>query len=353
MSKFDEVRVESAATSTPVVGGPRAIAPGIVAVAVIAAVATALGDRLPNVGAPVIAIICGMAIALMKKPPARFRAGIAFSSKKVLQAAVVIMGFDLSLGRVLSTGAKSLPVLLGTLLAALGMAWLAGRILRVRGDARTLIGIGTAICGASAIAAADAVIDAEEADVSYAIATIFTFNVVAVLLYPTIGHALGLSQHAFGLWTGTAVNDLSSVVAASSVYGHSAASYGVIVKLTRTLAIVPICLALVAVRGWRRERPVEDGSGARVDLRRIVPVFIIAFVAAVALNTIGLVPAGWHTGLSHLSIWMITAALAAIGLSTDVGDIRRAGPRPLFLGAILWVTVGIASLGLQALTGTL
>lgn len=352
MATLDDVQSKSSTTAP----GPRglpAIAPGLAAVAVVAAVATVVGDRLPSVGAPVIAIVCGMAIALVKKPPSVLRGGIVFSSKKVLQAAVVIMGFDLSLGRVVSTGAKSLPVLVGTLLAALGMAWLAGRFLRVRGDSRTLIGIGTAICGASAIAAADAVIDAEEADVSYAIATIFTFNVVAVLLYPTVGHALGLSQHSFGLWTGTAVNDLSSVVAASSVYGHSAASYGVIVKLTRTLAIIPICLALVAVRGWRRERSVEGGAGTRVDLRRIVPVFIVAFVAAVALNTIGLVPGGWHAGLSHLSIWMITAALAAIGLSTDVGDIRRAGPRPLLLGAILWVTVGVASLGLQALTGTL
>ena len=246
-----------------------------------------------------------------------------------------------------------MPVLLGTLAAALGMAWVAGRLLGLRGDTRTLIGVGTAICGASAIAATDAVIGADEADVSYSIATIFTFDVIAVLLYPAIGHVLGLSQHSFGLWAGTAINDLSSVVAASTIYGHAAASYGVIVKLTRTLAIIPICLCLAAVRGRREKDATERPVARGVDVRRIVPVFIAAFIAAVAANTIGLVPATWHHGLSDLSTWMITAALAAIGLSTDVHHVRRAGLRPLALGAVLWVTVALTSLGLQALTGTL
>jgi len=327
----------------------RAVAPGAAAAAAVAVAATALGSLVPVVGAPVIAIVCGMAISVARGPSARLRPGIVFTSKQVLQASIVVLGTGLSLGQVFSTGARSLPVLAGTLVVTLAMAWLAGRWLGLRADTRTLIGVGTAICGASAIAATDAVIDADEADVSYAIATIFTFNVVAVLLYPTLGHALGFSQHTFGLWAGTAINDLSSVVAASAVYGHTAASYGVIVKLTRTLAIIPICLGLAALRGSRRRGPM----GGRIGFRRILPLFILGFVVAVAANTIGLIPGGWHRGLSDASTWMITAALAAIGLSTDVRHIRRAGLRPLALGAILWVTVGLASLGLQAVTGTL
>jgi uncharacterized integral membrane protein (TIGR00698 family) len=330
-----------------------ALAPGLGCAAAVAAVATVLGSRLPVVGAPVIAIVTGIGIAVIRKPSARLKPGIAFTSRKVLQGSIVLMGLGLSVGQVLSTGARSLPVLVGTLVAALVMAWAAGRVLGLRGDTRTLIGVGTAICGASAIAATDAVIDADEADVSYSIATIFTFNVVAVLLFPTLGHALGLSQHSFGLWAGTAVNDLSSVVAAATIYGHAAASYGVIVKLTRTLAIIPICLGLAAIRGRRGNDGIEAPIARRVSLHRILPVFIVAFLAAVAVNTIGLVPAGWQHGLSDLSTWMITAALAAIGMSTDVHHIRRAGLRPLALGAVLWVTVGLTSLGLQALTGTL
>ncbi len=329
-----------------------AIAPGLAASAAIAAVATVLGSRAPVVGAPVIAIVIGVVIAVVRRPSSRLRPGMTFTSKKVLQASIVVMGTGLSLGQVVSTGARSLPVLVGTLVVALLMAFVAGRALGLRRDVATLIGVGTAICGASAIAATDAVIDADEADVSYAIATIFTLNVVAVLLYPTFGHLLGFSQHTFGLWAGTAINDLSSVVAASTIYGHAAASYGVIVKLTRTLAITPIALGLAAWRSSRR--PAGTGRPTRrLQIRKVFPMFIVVFVGAVAANTAGFVPSHWHAPLADVATWMITAALAAIGLSTDLGHIRRAGLRPIALGAILWATVGLASLGLQALTGTL
>jgi uncharacterized integral membrane protein (TIGR00698 family) len=330
----------------------RVLLPGVGCAVAVAALATLLGGLAPVVGAPVFAVLAGLAVAVLRKPPARLRPGLAFTARKVLQGSIVLMGLGLSLGQVLTTGARSLPVLLGTLAAALVMARVAGRFLHLRGNLRTLIGVGTAICGASAIAATEAVIGAAEADVSYAIATIFTFNVAAVLLFPALGHALGLSQHAFGLWAGTAINDLSSVVAAATIYGHAAASYGVIVKLTRTLAIVPICLGLAAVRRWRGKDVAGGPAARRISVRGIVPVFIAAFIAAVAVNTIGLVPEAWHHGLSVLSTWMITAALGAIGLSTDVRGIRRAGLRPLALGAVLWVTVALTSLGLQALTGT-
>ncbi len=333
--------------------GFQRLLPGGSVIAGVTVVATLLGGLVPVIGSPVIGILLGIAISLVRSPPACLKPGIAFASKKVLQGAIIVLGTGLSLGRVLSTGSSSLPVLLGTLIVALGMAWLAGRLLGLPADLRTLIGVGTAICGASAIAATDAVIRADEADVSYAIATIFTFNVVAVLLYPSLGHAFGFSQHTFGLWAGTAINDLSSVVAASTTYGHAAASYGVIVKLTRTLAILPICLGLATLRGWRRAKPAEGPSGRRINLRRILPLFIVVFTVAVVANTIGLIPAAWHHPLAEVSTWMITAALVAVGLSTDIGHIRRAGFRPLALGAILWLTVGLTSLGLQALTGTL
>jgi uncharacterized integral membrane protein (TIGR00698 family) len=339
-----------AATRT---GGRRvsALAPGLCVTALVAAVATWLGGLAPLVGGPVIAIVSGIAVSVVRRPAARLKPGISFVSKKVLQGSIVMLGFGLSLGQVVSTGARSLPVLLGTLGAAFAMAGLAGRLLRLPTDLRTLIGVGTAVCGASAIAATDAVIDADEADVGYAIATIFTFNVVAVLVYPSLGHAFGFSQHTFGLWAGTAINDLSSVVAASTIYGHAAASYGVVVKLTRTLAIIPICLAIAASRRGHREEAAEEPLGSRFDWRRIFPFFIAVFVAAVAVNTVGLIPLGWHRPLSDLANWMITAALGAIGLSTDTRRIRRAGVRPLVLGAVLWLTVGLSSLGLQGITG--
>ena len=311
--------------------------------------ATLAGAAVPSLGAPLFAIIAGATLALTGRVPARLEPGVAFASKRVLQASVVLLGTGLSFHQVAATGGSSLPVLLGTLAVALVLAPLLGRALGLGRDLRTLIGVGTAICGASAIAATDSVIDAEESDVSYAIATIFVFNVVAVITFPLIGHALGLSQRSFGLWAGTAVNDLSSVVAASTTYGHVAASQAVIVKLTRTLAIVPVALALAALR-----RPAAGATPATGKARRaagLVPPFLVLFLVAVTADTAGLVPARVAHDLSHLATWMITAALAAVGLSTRPDRIRRAGVRPLALGALLWVAVAGSSLALQAVTG--
>jgi uncharacterized integral membrane protein (TIGR00698 family) len=271
----------------------------------------------------------------------------------VLQGSIVVLGTGLSFHQVVTTGASSLPVLLGTLFIALLGAALIGRWLSIGRDLRTLIGVGTGICGASAIAATNAVISASEADVSYAIATIFTFNVVAVLTFPAIGHLLSLTPGQFGLWTGTAINDLSSVVAASSVFGHGATSYAVVVKLTRTLMIIPISvgLAIWRSRQTRLRELTTAGGHARGKLGEILPLFIGWFLLAVTLDTFGLIPASWHGSLSDGAQVMITIALAAIGLSTNVRDIRRAGLKPLAMGAMLWVLVAVSSLGLQFITG--
>ena len=330
-----------------------ALVPGLVPVAALTAVATVLGHLVPVVGAPVFAVLGGIGIALVRPPADRARPGLSFAAKTVLKASIVVLGTGLSFHEVLTIGGSSLPVLLGTLVVALLGAVALGRVLGVARDLRTLIGVGTGICGASAIAATDAVISASEADVSYAIATIFTFNVAAVLTFPTIGHALGLSPHAFGLWAGTAVNDLSSVVAASTIFGHGAATYAVVVKLTRTLMIIPIAIGLSTWRRNAAHRRVTTGEpGVTRGLRHVVPVFIGWFLVAVTLNTVGLLPTGWHQPLSATAEGMITMALGAIGLSTRPRDIRHAGFRPLALGAILWVLVATTSLALQALTGT-
>ena len=266
----------------------------------------------------------------------------------------MVLGTGLSLHQVFSTGVSSLPVLLGSLAVALVGAAFLGRALSIDRDLRTLIGVGTGICGASAIAATDAVIAASEADVSYAISTIFTFNVIAVVTFPTLGHLIGLSPHSFGLWAGTAINDMSSVVAASSIFGHGATSYAVVVKLTRTLMIIPICLGLGVWRSRQfRSRDIAMGNPPRHIVRSVVPMFIAWFLLAVVLNSAGLVPSSWHGSLSGLAEVMITVALGAIGLSTNVKDIKQTGFKPLALGAILWILVAGTSLGLQAVTGSL
>ncbi len=322
----------------------RRLWPGAALAGAVAVVADAVSAHWPVAGAPLVALILGVLWALGGRVGEFTRPGINAVTRPALQLAVVALGASLSWGEVLSTGVQSLPVLVGTLLVALAATPLLGRLVGVRGDLRTLIGVGTAICGASAIAATDTVIEAPERDVAYAVATIFTFNVAAVLLFPPLGHLLHLPGRAFGLWSGTAVNDVSSVVAASAAYGHGASSYAVVVKLTRTLAIVPLTLAL----GWRRHRDSESHWAVRAG--RAVPRFLPWFLLAVTLHSVGLLPRDLTSVLAVTASLLIAVALAGVGLSTEIAEIRRAGLRPLALGGALWVVVATSSLLLQGLT---
>lgn len=332
--------------------------PGLLVVLVLAGAAVPLGRLMPVVGGPVFGIVLGVLAGVIVPAlrAGRCRPGYDFASKNLLQLSIVVLGTGLSLQQVVRVGGSSLPVMLGTLAVALGGAWLFGRLLGVRGDTQTLIGVGTGICGASAIAAATAAIGAKRSSVAYALATIFTFNVMAVLLFPPLGHLLGLSADSFGLWAGTAINDTSSVVAAGYAYSQQAGDQALVVKLTRSLMLVPIVLGLVILK-TRREAKLETDSSAGVTKslpwRRMVPLFLLGFIAAAGLRSAGLVPNAWQSNLSLLGTFLITSALVAIGLSLRPSELRSAGIRPLLLGAILWISVALTSLGLQWVTGTL
>ncbi|WP_298229960.1 putative sulfate exporter family transporter [Gryllotalpicola sp.] len=345
--------------------------PGLALAAAIAAVATLVGAFVPLVGSAVPAIVIGVAVRLAARPGASFGAGISFAGRRVLQGAVVILGLQLSIGEAARVGLESLPVMLGTLAICLVAAWLLGRWLGVVGDLRTLIGVGTGICGASAISAVAPIIGAASADIAYAVSTIFLFNIAAVIVFPLVGHLLGMSQHAFGLFAGTAVNDTSSVVAAATTYGQDAANYAVVVKLVRTLMIIPVSVGLAAWVDRARLRtsapptgpssPTLASSGVApapprrltwLGVLRLVPWFLVGFAVAALVNSTGVIPTMWHPGIVAVSQFLIATALAAIGLSTDIGALRRAGVKPLLLGGVLWLVVSLSSLGLQwATTG--
>ena len=311
------------------------------AVAVVAAVC---GHFAPIVGAPVFAILLGAAIATIRTPGPALRPGITFASKQLLQWSIVLLGFHLSVMQIVQGGLQSLPVMLGTLAIVLVLAYFVGKLLGLDRDIRRLVGVGTAICGGSAIAAVSSVIEADQADVAYSLGVVFLFNVVAVLIFPAIGHLMALSQHAFGLWAGTAINDTSSVVAAAFSYGHDAGNDAVIVKLTRTTLIVPI----VVFYGWRKIQEARAGAQG-INWRAIIPWFILYFLLAAAINSFGLIPAVAQGPLQQLALFSITVALAGVGLGTDINKIRAAGVRPLVLGAILWAAIALSSLGLARL----
>ena len=320
---------------------------GVLVVLATTAVAEPLGLLLPMIGAPALALLLGMAVRLRYAPDTSARVVIRFASSNVLKGAVVVLGATFGLGEVAHIGRSSLPLMLGTLVIALAAAWLVGRALGVDSNLQTLVGVGTAICGASAIGAVSGVIGAVESEIAYAISTIFVFNVAAVLLFPPLGHALGLAAHPFGLWAGTAVNDTSSVVAAGYAYSHAAGDYALVVKLTRTLLIVPIVLALAALER-RRDTAATAVSGARV-----VPLFLVGFLLAAAVNSTGVLGGHLRHELSTAALFLVAVALAAVGLSAQPARIRAAGARPLLLGGVLWALVASTSLAVQALTGLL
>jgi uncharacterized integral membrane protein (TIGR00698 family) len=322
--------------------------PGLLLAAAVATVATLLGRALPMAGAPVIALLGGALIGAVSRQSVEeagiFAPGLATARKRLLSVAIVLLGLGLPFASVLMVGRQTAVVLVGTLLIGAVAAVVTGRMLALERDSATLVAVGTTICGASAIAAATAVIKPDKDRVAYALCTIFVFNVVAVLTYPPLGHLLGLSQEAFGLWAGTAINDTSSVLAAGVIFGPVAAHFAVIVKLVRSLMIIPMCLGLHLARR-------KAGLATKTPLWRTFPLFVALFLAASLIAGLGVLPSSWGATFEHLSAWLIAAVLAATGTAITWQQIRTAGPRPLLFGGALALILAVSSLALQTVTG--
>ena len=327
-------------------------APGILLCLVIAVPAWLLGQRFQMVGGPVFATLIGMAIALVWKDQRAAKSGITYTSKKILQLAVVLLGFGMDLGSVLQVGGQSLPIIVSTIATSLVVAYALYRVMHMDANISTLIGVGSSICGGSAIAATAPVIGADDAEIAQAISVIFLFNVIAALIFPTLGGALGLSNEGFGLFAGTAVNDTSSVTAAASAWdgmhpGAHTLDTAAIVKMTRTLAIIPITLVLALLRTRREGRQ----GGARVDIKKIFPWFVLLFLMASVITTVLPIPAAATGFLKDASKFFIVMAMAAIGLNTDIVKLVKSGGRPIFMGLCCWTAIACVSLGVQHVLG--
>lgn len=320
-----------------------------------------LGKRFPIIGGAVIAILAGMIITLLIKNKSPFEAGIKFTSKKILQWAVILLGFGLNLNVILQTGKQSLPIILSTISTALVIAYILHKALHIPGKISMLVGVGSSICGGSAIAATAPVIDADDEEVAQAISVIFFFNVLAALLFPTLGKFLGfstISGEAFGIFAGTAVNDTSSVTAAASTWdnmwnlGSATLDTAVTVKLTRTLAIIPITLVLAFIRTRR-----EKGNGSeekKVSIKQIFPMFILYFIAASVITTIAAsagIDSSVFAPIKELSKFFIVLAMAAIGLNTNIVKLIRTGGKPIIMGFCCWTGITAVSLLMQRILG--
>ncbi len=319
---------------------------GVLLAAAIALVALYLGEVWPIIGGPVFGIVVGMLVRNTVGLGTVFRPGTQFASKVMLQWSIIALGFGLSLPQVIHTGADSLLVTGITISVAFVSAYVLGRLLRIPEKLGTLIGVGTAICGGSAIAAVTPILEPEEHEVALAISTIFIFNIVAVLIFPFFGHVLHMSDAGFGVWAGTAINDTSSVVAAGYSYSNQAGDHATIVKLTRATLIVPICFVLAVWQIWKHKQ-----AGSKVQIMRIIPWFILWFILAAALRSAGLVPMSWLEPLRFAAQALMVLALSAIGLSSDLSIMRRAGARPALLGLGVWLAVALSSLAVQQWIG--
>ena len=330
---------------------------GVLFALVIAVPAWLLGKRFEVIGGPVFAILLGMVLALLvpaeKGEP--LAAGIKFTSKKVLQYAVILLGFGLNLAQIAQVGMTSLPIIVSTIATSLVVSFVLCRALNIPGKISTLIGVGSSICGGSAIAATAPVIEADDEEIAQAISVIFLFNVIAALVFPTLGGMLGLTNEGFGLFAGTAVNDTSSVTAAAAAWdgmhpGANTLDAATIVKLTRTLAIIPITLALAF---WQLRQVRRAGSEAKstFNLRRAFPFFIVFFVLASVVTTVFSLPADVTAPIKELSKFFIVMAMAAIGFNTNLVKLVRTGGKPILMGLACWVAIACVSLGMQHALG--
>ncbi|WP_127836783.1 YeiH family protein [Clostridium prolinivorans] len=325
--------------------------PGIIASFIIALIATELGKLVPIIGGPVFGIIIGILINNTINKPKCLDLGINFTSKKILQWAIIVLGAGLSFNQVKTTGIESLTVTVFTISTAFIAAFLFGKILKVEGNLKTLIGVGTAICGGSAIAAISPIIEADDMDVAYSISTIFLFNIIAVLIFPPLGHIIGFSDKAFGLWAGTAINDTSSVVAAGYAFSNKAGEYATIVKLTRATMIIPISLIFTAIMTYKKKKEAKLNQEVNYKFSKIFPWFILWFLIASILNTIGVFKGNSIEYINIIGKFMIVMALSSIGLGCDVKKMAKSGFKPMLLGLIVWFSVSIVSILVQFITG--
>lgn len=336
---------------------------GILVTVTLAVASVFLSELIPYnlIGAGVFALIIGMLLNPLTTKHKILEKGFNFTSKQILRLAIILMGATLSFSQVVEVGKYSLFVMIFTLITAFGGGYLFGKLFKMNWKLSGLISAGTGICGGSAVAAIAQAIDAEDSDIAYAISATFIFDIVMVILFPIMGKYFGMSDLGYGLWTGTAVNDTSSVVAAGYAFSDIAGNFSVIVKLTRTLSIVPVVLifSYINERLIRKAEEISvagDGTVAiherkKVDIKKIFPWFILMFLGMVAIKSMGILPEGLTSSISKISKFFMVMSLGAIGLKTNFKKLSKSGFAPMFHGFIISALVVIVAFLVQMAIG--
>ncbi len=319
---------------------------GVVICFAVAGLSVLLENLIPGglLGASIIALFSGTIINSFFHP-AWMKPALKFASKKILKAAIILLGASLSINTIMTVGKMTFFVMLFTFAMCFGGGYFVRKLFGLNWKLSNLISAGTGICGGSAIAAIAPVIDADDKDIAFAMSSTFLFDMVMIALYPLMGKALGMSDIAYGIWAGTSVNDTASVVASGYAFSEAAGDFATMVKLTRTIAIIPTVLVFAYIGTRIKQKELKAASGGqKVNLMKIIPWFIGGFLLLAVLNSVGFIPTAVSGVIKSTSKFLMVTALAAIGLGTSITDFKKAGLRPMFYGITIDTLVTLTAL---------
>lgn len=319
---------------------------GVLICFLLAGVSVFLEDIIPGgiLGASIIALFLGTIINSFFHP-AWIKPALKFTSKRILKVAIILLGASLSIDTIMSVGKMTFLVMIFTFLMCFGGGYFIRKIFGLNWKLSNLISAGTGICGGSAIAAISPVIDADDKDIAFAMSSTFIFDMVMVALYPIMGELLGMSDIAYGIWAGTSVNDTASVVASGYAFSEIAGDFATMVKLTRTIAIIPTVLVFAFIGTRIKQKELKkSGDGKKVNILKIIPWFIGGFLLLAIFNSVGWIPEALGATMKTTSKFLMVTALAAIGLNTSITDFKKAGLRPMFYGITIDTLVTLTAL---------
>ena len=312
----------------------------------VAGLSVLLEELIPGelLGASIIALFMGTIINSFFHPD-WIKPALKFTSKKILKAAIILLGASLSIGTIMSVGKMTFFVMIFTFAMCFGGGYFVRKLFGLNWKLSNLISAGTGICGGSAVAAIAPVIDADDKDIAFAMSSTFLFDMVMVALYPIMGKALGMSDIAYGIWAGTSVNDTASVVASGYAFSEAAGDFATMVKLTRTIAIIPTVLVFAYIGTRMKQKELQSTSGnKKVNILKIIPWFIGGFLLLAILNSVGIIPVALSGMMKASSKFLMVTALAAIGLGTSVTDFKKAGWAPMIYGITIDTLVTLTAL---------
>lgn len=322
----------------------RPLLPGLALTLGLALVAMGV-QRLSGIAALsplVVAMVLGMVIRNTVGPIPAAAPGITFSLKKILRFAIILLGLQLTLMQLVAVGGGGLLAIVATLGLTFVFTKLVGRAMGVERKLTELIAAGTSVCGASAVLATNTVTRGSDEDVAYAIACVTVFGSLSMLAFPALAPLLGLGADSYGLWVGASIHEVAQVVGAAFQGGEAAGQTGTVAKLARVILLAPLVLSLGL---WAARRQGGDGPAGRAPM----PWFVLGFIAMVGVNSALPIPEALHEALVWLTAFLLTAALAAMGLETDIRKLRAKGARPLALGALAWLFISCTGLALVLL----